>query len=322
MDLDLLICGSHGGAATGPPDGACRFVSPEPLQSLSADALDRAVGDAACFVFVDAAHADAVSNLAAPTSAVDTAADLLFFDVYDPLRESWRQLPSQIAALIQPPASHFAVLVHKPAYEQRGPFRDVSDPIWDWLIRASRQSAINVLDSPVVGDARGQGALPSLAPSPPTTDKHWFKSHVSGLAVDSPALKAGLLQLNDFLDESHGLSQSIEGDPDGDYWHGIMHRREPDYSNAKYWFRRVGDHVAFGELAKHAETVLDRTSAAPAQDWRGRLLPASGWDPFAFVDMCQHCQQSGDGGLASVAREIQFAEMLLLLDHCYRQAAG
>ena len=38
----------------------------------------------------------------------------------------------------------------------------------------------------------------------------------------------GLWLLHDFLDESHSLSQEITTDT-GSYWHGIMHRREPDY---------------------------------------------------------------------------------------------
>ena len=40
---------------------------------------------------------------------------------------------------------------------------------------------------------------------------------------------AGLWLLHDFLDESHSLSQEVDTTT-GSYWHGIMHRREPDYA--------------------------------------------------------------------------------------------
>src|SRR5262245_24905061 len=43
---------------------------------------------------------------------------------------------------------------------------------------------------------------------------------------------AGLWLLYDFLDESHAISQEIDSSS-GSYWHGIMHRREPDFTNAK-----------------------------------------------------------------------------------------
>ena len=54
------------------------------------------------------------------------------------------------------------------------------------------------------------------------------------------AIKSGLLLWNDALDESHTISQEL-GNQTGSYWHGIMHRREPDYSNSKYWFGRGRD---------------------------------------------------------------------------------
>ena len=51
------------------------------------------------------------------------------------------------------------------------------------------------------------------------------------------ALKSGLLLWNDDLEASHTISQQLHDDT-GSYWHGIMHRREPDHSNAKYLFHR------------------------------------------------------------------------------------
>jgi len=53
---------------------------------------------------------------------------------------------------------------------------------------------------------------------------------------------SGVWLMHDFLDESHTISQGI-ATSSGSFWHGIMHRREGDFSNAKYWFRKVGSTV-------------------------------------------------------------------------------
>ncbi len=78
----------------------------------------------------------------------------------------------------------------------------------------------------------------------------------------SSLANAGLWLLAGNLDESHQISQSIES-PEGSFWHGIMHRREGDFWNAKYWFRRVGRHPVLSELAKHdyGAPILSWTAA-------------------------------------------------------------
>ena len=75
------------------------------------------------------------------------------------------------------------------------------------------------------------------------------------------ACLAALWLYHDFLDESHRISQSLHG-REGSYWHGIMHRREGDYANAKYWFRRVGAHPIHEALGLSARAL--------AQDARRR----------------------------------------------------
>ena len=92
---------------------------------------------------------------------------------------------------------------------------------------------------------------------------------------------AALWLYHDFLDESHTLSQDIDTTT-GSYWHGIMHRREPDAGNAKYWFRRVGTHPVFALLA------------AEAKEHSPELLTSSDWDPFAFIDFCEAHRDRGD----------------------------
>ena len=71
---------------------------------------------------------------------------------------------------------------------------------------------------------------------------------VNGPGLSShPALAAGLWLYVDALDRSHVLSQGID-DATGSFWHGIMHRREGDFGNSHYWFRRVGTHPAMKSI--------------------------------------------------------------------------
>jgi len=122
---------------------------------------------------------------------------------------------------------------------------------------------------------------------------------------------------HDYLDKSHVISQGIDT-PTGSYWHGIMHRREPDYSNAEYWFRKVGDHPAFEDVRAAAAEVSQQAEASDDADF---LRDQSAWDPFAFIDLCEACAAGSDSA-SEVARRIALREWHILFDYSYRQAVG
>jgi len=126
---------------------------------------------------------------------------------------------------------------------------------------------------------------------------------------------AGLWLLYDFLDQSHRISQSVHN-RSGSYWHAIMHRREPDYSNSKYWWRQTGSHAVFDELAPQAAAL----AADHQVDEESRFLATqSKWDPHRFVDLCQAVAQ-GRSSAELLARRVAQLEWELLFDHCYRHA--
>jgi hypothetical protein len=126
---------------------------------------------------------------------------------------------------------------------------------------------------------------------------------------------AGLWLVHDELDRSHSISQNVDT-PTGAFWHGVMHRREGDYSNAKYWFRRVGAHKVLDELAASVAELAREPDVADAQS---QLAPSGGYDPFVMVDSCQAALRSG-GPAAEFCLRVQQAEWELLFDFCYRNA--
>jgi hypothetical protein len=129
------------------------------------------------------------------------------------------------------------------------------------------------------------------------------------------ACLAGLWLYHDFLDQSHRISQSLHG-REGSYWHGIMHRREGDFANAKYWFRRTGPHPIHEALNRSARSLARDMGANAAL-----LSLSTTWDPAAFVDLCA-AACAGQNGAGDLCRKIQEREWQLLFDYCYRRAAG
>ena len=135
------------------------------------------------------------------------------------------------------------------------------------------------------------------------------------------AIKSGLLLWNDALDESHTISQELENQT-GSYWHGIMHRREPDYSNSKYWFGRVGMHPIFPVLRERALAILKEIpNPSDALANITQTIEADGnWDAYQFIDWCQAAENGSDADVTRFLQQIQAEEIKLLLAYSYQHA--
>ncbi|MEW4563749.1 hypothetical protein AB1K70_14540 [Bremerella sp. JC770] len=125
---------------------------------------------------------------------------------------------------------------------------------------------------------------------------------------------SGLWLLWNYLDESHTVSQDLPSST-GSFWHGIMHRREPDYGNAKYWFRRTGNHPAMEALAQQANSF----AAEAKLDSHTQFLAERHWDPMAMVDACEAVSR-GKSANEELLRKVARSEWETLFEYCYSRA--
>jgi hypothetical protein len=125
------------------------------------------------------------------------------------------------------------------------------------------------------------------------------------------AVKSGLYIWNDCMDESHAIAQNIKA-AEGSYFHAIIHRREPDYWNSGYWFRKTGDHPVFGLIHDFVSDSAEIELPTPLNS-----LPK--WDWQIFNNLCEQAVKSGNPN-DSILTSIQLTEIVFLITHSYRHA--
>lgn len=97
---------------------------------------------------------------------------------------------------------------------------------------------------------------PLLPPSKPTDPS--LTDAISSLYLH-PALEAALHILNDDLPSTHFLVRHMEAAPayEAMYLHGILHRIEGDYDNARAWYRDVKSSAVFQNFWKKEKEALE-----------------------------------------------------------------
>lgn len=128
---------------------------------------------------------------------------------------------------------------------------------------------------------------------------------------------------HDFFDESHRVSQKIET-PTGSFYHGIMSRREGDFSNAEYWFRHVDEHPVFHSLQQQVSQAAKMLSHRIVSDFISQIDTDQKWMPDLFVNVVARVVETDTNNCPekTAAKNIQRLESDLLLDYIHRCATA
>ena len=119
-------------------------------------------------------------------------------------------------------------------------------------------------------------------------------------------VRGGLFYALDALSDAHAIFQAVHED-EASYWHGMMHRREADFDNARYWFRRAGTLAAFPAM-HHA-----------ASEHSADMARQLNWDPFLVTNQAEQARH-GAPELTAEVSALQRAEFTALLDYCWRKS--
>ena len=95
-----------------------------------------------------------------------------------------------------------------------------------------------------------------------------------------PFVRSLLLLTAGDLERAHILVQEASN-ADGTYIHGIVHRTEGDFDNARYWFRRTAVHPAAAEIYRKAAVNSPRVASSTT------------WDPVWLTDWVEASKRTG-----------------------------
>ncbi|MEM9026302.1 MAG: hypothetical protein AAGB06_05150 [Verrucomicrobiota bacterium] len=121
----------------------------------------------------------------------------------------------------------------------------------------------------------------------------------------------------DALNAAHDVIDRIDS-ATGCLWHGILHRREGDYPNARYWMHQAGNHPTYLYLAQGAGAILAQMSEMDSSEIHAGIRV---WDAMYFVKLCERAVKEG-GDLEGFCSQVQDLEWKILFHFCIQSAIG
>ena len=152
------------------------------------------------------------------------------------------------------------------------------------------------------------GHAASLRAVRDATDEDLTGGNPSAACEAVALVRAALLYAHDAVDEAHRIAQDGATGA-ASYLHGMIHRREGDFDNARYWFRRAGRLGFFDDLHQAVSNF--------SPDMAKQL----NWDPYLFTGLCEQ-DKFGDRDLRTELVALQRSEFEAFFDSVWRKLAG
>jgi hypothetical protein len=107
-----------------------------------------------------------------------------------------------------------------------------------------------------------------------------------------PLVQAVLYLCFDCFEEAHNIANEHEDTVIGNWLHAILHRREPDAGNSKYWYARVkAPAKVFEAIGKEVLSILKEKPVAELEPLVKKLEMSKTWEPEIFVDLCNEYRE-------------------------------
>lgn len=248
-----------------------------------------------------------------------------------------RKLGLRVGCLLRPPWESGSLMLRADRAENLGAYRYLAEASWEHSVRLAWKDTKVDLFSEVLGETESED-VERLELEPTRVRRRFLSTYIERVAQmesTSPAeqalLSSAIYLWNDDLTRSHEICQGFERTvPDASFIHGIVHRREPDYKNARGWLERA-EGMRGGETIRDAvlallQRVLQMPDYGTARDTAFDLIQhlrkVGTWDPLKLLSLCEACDWKEDPALCRLLEEVQEAELLAAIEMIGSRAAA